>query len=460
MHRSRYHIPLAGLTAAFLAAPLAASSGPMTGPEPAPAGQEGKSRRSLEDILKEVRSESGRAASALHPEVVRIVADIDKLKNPRTGPRSKAMVEQLEALGPAALPLLVPFLEPGEDLSRQTVFRSELICQFLRESPTATTTDALLELASTGSAQGRLGALVALESTPEPKRAAPILVSIARSERTKGLSPDSKQSVVNAAFCALAHLDDQGAREFIAESVLSKQADLCAGALIALSDAPAHTSAPQMLLFLASMEDAKLVASAVADYYEKNDALLEDVDHARALGSIATHTTTPTEPRIRMFDTLRVTDAKIGTPTKRAVEPYVQASRPDLRLAAQMLLARHKDRGAKQDLFHRLDNLVKKDKKSISAHSERATMYHAIGDWNAAERDWRIVMKQIANDEIGRARKEPYIGIARALARLRKFREASSYLSQGPLSVEELQGLGLQRDFREMRESRFGDVFQ
>jgi hypothetical protein len=43
---------------------------------------------------------------------------------------------------------------------------------------------------------------------------------------------------------------------------------------------------------------------------------------------------------------------------------------------------------------------------------------------------------------------------------LKKFREARSYLSQGPISVAELQALGTDRDFLEMRESRYGDVFQ
>ncbi len=422
--------------------------------------QSGQSRRSLEDILKEVRGESGRAASELLPEIKRIVGEIDQIKSPRKGPRSDLKRNELRYLGPASLPLLVPYLEPGKDFNRKTVFRSELISDLLRSAPTATTTDALLKIASTGSAQGRINALLALETTTEPERVAPVVVAIAKSDRLDGVSPDAGQTVTNAAFCTLALLDDESARDFIAESIRSSNEALCAGALVALADAPPESSAPHMLEFLENLTNAKPVASAIADYYEKNDALLDDPEHARALGSVAINETTPGEPRIRIFDTLRVTDAKVGSPIKRGIEPFRDASRPDMRLAAQMLLARLKDRGAKQELFRRLDNLIKKNKKSISAHSDRAKLHHAIGDWNAAERDWRVVMKQMAEDEITRSRKEPYIGIARALARLKKYREAASYLSQGPISVEELQELGNERDFREMRESRFKDVFQ
>ncbi len=474
MHRAQsplLHVSLAGVTACFLAVPVQASSaaGPLASPaavspaisalEPSSA-QEGKSRRTLEDILKEVRNESGRAATALYPDVVRIVAQIDDLKASRTGPRSNEKRQKLAELGPMALPLLVPYLEPGKKFNRKTVFRSQLIADLLRDTPAATTTDALLELASTGSAQGRLNALLALESTPEPKRVAPVVVSIAKSDRSDGLSPDAEQTVINAAFCTLALLDDQDARRFIAESVRSSDQTLCAGALVALAGAPAETSAPQILEFLSNFKDAKPVASAIADYYEQHDALLDDPEHARALGSIAIHETTPSEPRIRMFDTLRVTDAKIGSPIKRGVEPFRDASRPDMRVAAQMLLARLKDRGAKNELFNDLNSQIKQNKKSITAHQNRAELYHAIGDWSAAERDWRVVMKQIAADDLARSRKEPYVGLARALARLRKFKEAASYLSQGPISVDELQALGNDRDFRAMRESRYKEVFQ
>jgi hypothetical protein len=448
---------------------LLALGGPTAGPSiaassasvsVAPASQKGDSRRSLEDILKEVRSESGRAATALMPEVRRIVDELDKIKSPRKGPRTDAKRGELEDLGPASLPLLVSFLEPGKELNRRTVFRSQLISEVLRGYPTETTTDALLKVADSGSAQGRLNALAALETTPEPTRVAPVIVAIAQTERLEGISPEAGQSVTNAAFCTLALLDDERARDFIAESIRSSNQVLCAGALVALAEAPPETSAPHMLEFLGDVEDAKPVASAVADYYERHEALLGDPEHARALGTIAIHDTTPSEPRMRMFDTLRVTDAKIGSSIKRGVEPFRDASRPDMRIAAQMLLARHKDRGSKQELLRPLDAKIKKNKKSITAHSERAEMYHAIGDWNAAERDWRVVMKQLAGDEITRSRKEPYIGIARALARLKKYRESASYLSQGPISVEELQALGRERDFREMRKSRFKDVFQ
>lgn len=417
-------------------------------------------RRSLEDLLREVRAERSRAMSSLLPEVARIVEEIEDLKASRSGPMSRAKASELMGLGPGVLVLLVPYLEPGESVSRQTVFRSELISDVLRQNPSATTTDALAQVACQGSLQARLGALNALETTNEPRRVTPSIIELAAGDHTKGLKRDAIEAVSRAAFRTLAALDDDRARAFMGDALKSKNQLLCGGALSALAEAPPESSAAQVLALLETLEDPQPVASSIADYYEKHEGLLEDPEHARALGGIAVHESTPNEPRVRMFDTLRLTDAKIGTVAKRDVEPYMEASRPDVRRAAMLLMARHKDRRARQELLEEFDERIKKDKLSVSAHSDRATIYHDIGDWNASVRDWRVVMTQMATDEISRARKEPYIGIARSLARLKKFREAASYLSQGPISVAELQKLGQDRDFAEMSESRYGDVFQ
>ncbi len=419
-----------------------------------------KDRRSLEELLREVMGERSRASVALYPEVARIMGEIDLLKASRSGPLSREKSEELARLGPGALPLMVPYLEPGKDVNRRTIFRSELVGRLLRDTPSAVTTDPLLAVASKGSVQGRLSALSALESTPEPRRVGPVVIEIAAGRLKQGLSRDGAASVQEAAFCTLARLADERSRAFIGESLRSSDESLCAGALTALADAPAETSSAQILALLKNLDNAKPVATALANYYEQHDDLLSDPEHARALGSIAVHVTTPNEPRVRMFTTLRVTDAKIGTPIKRLVSPFREASRPEVRNSALMLLARLKDRGAKQELLREHDNRIKREKNSISAHSDRATIYHSIGDWSASVRDWRVVMTQMADNELARSRKEPYIGIARSLARLKKFREAASYLSQGPISVDELQKLGENRDFVEMRESRYGDVFQ
>lgn len=460
---------LAGLATLLvpLAAPsLAASSlPPVTGPLAALAGpQDGQTkspqRRSLENILREVRTERARTASSLQPEVTKLVAEIDDLRASRRGPLSRAKAKELIELGPSVLALLIPHLEPGKEVSRQTVFRSELISDLLRDHPSATTTDPLLATAKAGSLQARLGALRALETTREPRRVAPPIIELASGEHTKGLKREAIEAVSRAAFSTLAALDDDRARGFIGDALKSDNQLLCAGALSALADAPTESSSAQILALLESLEDPKQVAGSIADYYENHETLLDEPEHARALAGIAVHEATPNEPRVRMLDALRVSDAKIGSTLKRDVEPFLDASRPDVRTAARMLLARLKDRGARQDLLEEFDDRIKRDKTSIDAHSDRATIYHAIGDWNASVRDWRVVLTQMASDEVSRARKEPFIGIARSLARLRKFREAASYLSQGPISVDELRKLGEDRDFKEMRDTRYGDVFQ
>ncbi|MEM8712538.1 MAG: hypothetical protein AAGG01_16410, partial [Planctomycetota bacterium] len=356
------------------------------------------------------------------------------------------------------------FLDPGAKVTRKTVFRSQLLAGFLREHPDATTTDRLLALIRSGSLHGRIGALEALETTTEHARVSPTLIALASGEHLRDLSKPDQETVRRAAFCTLAMREGQAAKAFIAKALRSQDPSLCAGALSAMAEAPPESTAGDVLAFLQGLEGKESVeaalAGAVADYYEVHADLLSDVDHARALGAVAVVPNLPSEPRTRMFDVLRVTDAKVGTKIKRAAETFADASRPDLRMAARLFLARLKDRGAKRDLLEPFDDEIKRNKKSIAAHSDRAKIYHEIGEYGAAERDWRFVMEQMAEDDLTRSRKEPFIGIARALARLKKYREAASYLSQGPISVDELKELGHERDFQAMRKTRYGDIFQ
>lgn len=440
--------------------------GPSGSPSGSPSGDEPSSpkRRSLEALLREVRLEHTRAAVALRPKVAELVKEIDGLRASRAGRESRTKLEALERLGRPALELIVGFLDPGKKVTRKTVFRAQLLAGFLREHPDATTTDRLLALVRSGSLHGRLGALEALETTTEHGRVSPTLIALASGEHLDDLSKSDRESVRRAAFCTLAMREGPTAKTFIAQALRSQDPNLCAGALSAMAEAPAESTAADVLAFLQGLEEKDSVdpalASAIADYYEVHADLLIDVDHARALGAVVVIPELPSEPRTRIFDALRVTDAKVGTKVKRAAEPFADMSRPELRMAARLFLARLKDRGAKRDLLDPFDDEIKRNKNSIAAHSDRAKIYHAIGEYGAAERDWRFVMEQMAKDDLTRSRKEPFIGIARALARLKKYREAASYLSQGPISVDELKALGKERDFLAMAETRYGDIFQ
>jgi tetratricopeptide (TPR) repeat protein len=170
---------------------------------------------------------------------------------------------------------------------------------------------------------------------------------------------------------------------------------------------------------------------------------------------------TSSEDRIELFDILRETDAKVGTPVKRKIDDYTNFARSDVRSAALKLLARMKDRSARKELLSELGEPGGDQAFYLIQFSmDRARLLHQIGDYGGAVKDWRQAL-QLSQSSARNTRnaKEMFIGIAQSLARQKKFREAKQYLEDAPISLRELQALSTQRDFRKMMESRYRDAF-
>ncbi len=441
-----------------LALAPAATALPPAPRTPQADGDDVPERRSLEDLLREAEVERARRAASLLPEVQGIVSEMDALRSRVAGPSSRALQRRLTDLGPGALPLLVPFLEPGKDASRGEVFRGELVAEVLREATPPTVTDAVLELAKVGSPAGRLNALTVLAATPEPARVIENVILIASGKGIVGLPADQAETVRDAGFRALASIATPRAMEFMRTSLLSGDAAVAAAALRALEAAPTATSAPHVLGLLESGA-APGVAQSIVTYYTAHELLLADDAHAKALGSVAAAQETSSTQRVALLDLLRVNDADIGVQVKRRIEEFQDDARMDVRTAVLLLLARQRDRGARRVLMDPLDDEVRNGRNPIESLSTRAQMHYEIGDWSGAVKDWRAVMKEMSEERVNRRRKEPYIGLARALARQKKYRDAADYLSSAPISLDELRGLAKQRDFREMLESRYRDTF-
>ena len=94
------------------------------------------------------------------------------------------------------------------------------------------------------------------------------------------------------------------------------------------------------------------------------------------------------------------------------------------------------------------------------AYRNRAELNHSIGDWSAAVKDWRSAMKTSKALRLRGDERRQQVGIAKSLARMKKYREAAEYLKDSPLTLRELQELGRDRDFRDMLDSKWGQVFR
>ncbi|MEM1447761.1 MAG: hypothetical protein AAGI22_01540 [Planctomycetota bacterium] len=419
---------------------------------------DGDGRRSLEDLLKEVRTERTTRLEELKPEVARVVEDLDLLRAPvRTGKTAQKQ-RTLEKLGPEATPLMVPFLDPGKEPSRAEIFRSELVAEVVADLASPIVTDELLKMAREGTVVARLNALTALATSPEPGRIVQPLLTIADGRDSIGMDPDQAQTVRESAFATLAGIGTPAAMSYIQSMLTGSDVERASAALKALQAAPVEVSADAVLNVLKG-ESAPRLAGAVAAYYGAHEELLEDFEHARYVGEVAVAESLEPDVRIELFDLLRINDARVGTPVKRRIDDYTTVAKADLRNAALMLMARMKDRGARRELLEEHDDRIKENRNDMSAHGDRAVILHAVGDYSAATKDWREVMRIMKEARIPARDKTPFLGIARSLARQKKFREAKEYLEKAPISLRERQSLATERDFKEMLASRYADAF-
>lgn len=422
--------------------------------------QEG--RLSLEELLRRSKEPLTRSLDAIRPEVARLVSDLEALRVPTRTSRTASVQRALRELGPAAAPLMVRFLQPatmkGSEPTRGDVFRAELMAEVVRDLASPAVTDLLVRMAREGSALARINALTALSGTPEPRRVTAPLIQLAGGG--VGLSPEEGAAVQAAAFGTLAALGTPEGIEFIRARVSDPNRTVAGAALEALKTAPVEVSAPAVLELMATPAAAPL-AGALAGYYGANEELLEELEHARALGGVAVDPATSSEDRIQLFDLLREADAKLVTQVKRKVDDYTNFARSDVRDAALKLLARLKDRGARKELLAALGEPGGEQAfYQVQFSMDRARLLHQIGDYGGAVKDWRSALEMSQNSTRStRNAKELFIGIAQSLARQKKYREAKQYLEDAPISLKELQALSTRRDFRGMMDSRYKSAF-
>lgn len=87
---------------------------------------DGASTRSLEELLDEARRARVRAEAELRPAVAEIMDGLDASVARRPTARTDTAKLELMQLGEAALPLVVPYLDPGESTENGPRLRAQI----------------------------------------------------------------------------------------------------------------------------------------------------------------------------------------------------------------------------------------------------------------------------------------------------------------------------------------------
>ncbi len=399
-------------------------------------------RESLEAFLKRMRAIQAAQSVGLSASLNELLARLEQDALARRTDGLNRGREQLVALGAEAAPLLVEKLDPGAQASDAQKLVAQTVRRALFELRSPAVTPRLLQLAQTGSPDGKRNAVLALGSSPEPERACGLLVGI-----TKGGPVELR----DAALTSLASLRSAEADKALGEALIDPSPDVVRECLRALARAKRADLAPRVLRLCESVRDAVPQADALAAYYRAVPEAIDKV-HALAILRLAQDFTPPADQRARLLDLLASAPNSIETDGKKILRELGASPTKEVRESALVTLALLGDKNARRDLLADIETQIERNRVYAQNYEERARLLYRIEQWRDAAKDYTTALKLSANDF--RARPEAaYIGLTRCHLQMGKLKDAADTLEKAPISLKELQGLAADPLFQKLVEN-------
>lgn len=415
------------------------------------ARQDAPKRESLQQFLEHLKShqlgQSAQLRSGLEALLKTMEADalarrLDALEQSRT---------RLVGLGPEAAPLLLEQVDPGAEATDAQKLRALYVVRALAELASPAATDRLVQLAQTGSIEGRRNAITVLGSSPEPERAAPVLVGIVKQNQ-----PDLR----DAALTALAGLETAEGDKALSEALADPTPAVVRGTLMALATARNTRLAPRILRIVEVPRDAVQYIDALLYYYTRVPAAA-DKRHVVALLKLAADFSPPPELRARVLEAIPLlTENKLDADARRELKDLSESPTKEVKEAALVVLVLAGDKNARRDLFADVEIQIARAKSYPQGYEARARLNYRIADWREAQKDFQTAIKLSADDFRARP-EESYIGLARCFMQLGKLKEAKETLEKAPISLKQLQELSKEPIFQKLAENpKFRGVFR
>ncbi len=437
MHLVRFAFLLA------VATPLGAAPGGDTRQDP-------PKRESLQQFLEHLKSHQLGLSAQLRTGLETLLKTMDADALARRLEALEQSRNRLVALGPEAAPLLLEQLDPGTDATDAQKLRALYIVRALQELATPAATDKLVQLAQTGTIEGRKNAIAVLASSPEPLRASPVLVGIVKSNQV---------DLRDAALAALAQLETPEGDKTLSDSLADANPQVVKSTLLALAQAHNTRLAPRILQIVEVPRDALQYVDALLYYYTRVPSAA-DKRHVLALLKLAADFSPPPDLRARVLETIPVLTDKLDSDCKKELKELAESPTKEVKEAALVVLVLLGDKNARKDLFADVEIQIQRNKNYAQNYETRARLDYRIHDWSAAQKDYQSAIRLSADDF--RARPEDsYIGLARCWMQLNKLKEAKDTLEKAPISLKQLQELSKEPVFQKLAENpKFRGVFR
>lgn len=427
---------------------------------------------SLEELLRRAQEAHAQAQGPIREEVNAALAQLEAPNLRENTLRSIA--HNLVKLGPAAGPLLVPALNPGDTVPAPYQERSDRMLVVLAGFEDLGTTLALLDVLKNGSPAHCRASLKALRNSPHRRIVADALLPT--------ISDPEQGELTFPALATLSALGGEEAGMWLRHCAESKDTN---GELVALqalilagNPSPARivlqnlqrkgrTAADQYWVLEHSLRYFGTVPELLAQGDEYRIPLLDLSNGVRATSRQGQPTEQLLNGRTLALRTLlKIRDIKLGGDLKRQLWDWEKRYSSDHK-DILALLAKGGDSKAKREYLDKINTRVRALKKAggrqyATALLNRGVALHRISDYRSAQRDAEKGIKifEDMSDSVGPVAKQLRILAARSATAGGRFRAASEFLEKAGLSSKEASGLADDPDFEGFMGSRYSDVLK
>lgn len=381
----------------------------------APAGSDG----SLEAFLRRARAEGEAERARLRPRVEELVR---KLGQARSNPEITKLQAELEGLGSEALPMLVPFLDPGTS-GAEPDQQARQVAEILFHSGSPALFDAVLAIARSGSPRGRPLAIRVLGASREVERAQSAL---------RALHPSLAGPLRAECVRALAHLAPED--PLVLAALSDPHADVVRAGLRALTPEARKEPRPEILALLSDPSRAADVLDELVDYFcAPGQALDEDI--AAALIAFAARADLSPAARLKVLEGLPRFGVSLSSRLRKELEPVLESSDSAIKDGALVAMTLMKDSRARRELMRVYDEQVKKNESWPLAYQRRGDIEYRIGEYHDAARDYQNALRLHGDSARLPGNRDLWVNLARAQIKDNKLKSAFDSLTEyGPTS--------------------------
>lgn len=407
---------------------------------------------SLEEFLRRMREKRDAVHRELEPEVARLILALES-----AAPGSdefNALESSLFGLGTEAVPLLVPWIDPGSAPTTGSLHRADAVAEFLAQAELTAALPKLEQLTEQASQRGRVKAIQLLGNSRLPTAAGSIL-------RDLLAQPETTKSLRKHIFEGLIRLGGQSNWDPAMETLSLRRAGDAAYIDVILQAfskvEPAAIHAPVRRL-LANQDEATAHLHAIFDYFEAAPQLF-DGETARLTIDLLSSPKLPPATSAALLGRLPKLHRDRGTPEWRDwLEPLTYGSSQVRRDGALICMSRLGDRGARKRLLQPFDDRVKETGKSSSSLAQRGAIYVELEEYDSALRDFKRAIENTRSTLVQQAN---WIQVAWVYCLQGKLSRASSALEDANLSSVMQRQLAADERFAELlQHERYGRVLR